>query len=154
MVSSTGEGIVVDLSAAPFEPSEQTRPHIWSYFGLNWTAGLLLNDHRSGSNFGSSDESSNLYFYEVADAQFAVDRQINNARSLMRPSRSRKKRTSPLTPLRGWKAQAVPHLVENCREGAHQPGLLGVWPEEDQGTKGNIGDKRAQNQAALGKPFR
>jgi hypothetical protein len=97
MVNSARDGIVVDRSAAPFEPREQARPHIWSYFELNRTSGLLLNDPRSGSDFGSCDERSNLHLREVAAAQLAVDcKRSNNARSLMRSSRSRKKRIAQI----------------------------------------------------------
>lgn len=55
---------------------------------------------------------------------------------------------------RAMKTHIVTHIVEHCCECANQTRLLGIWPEEDQGSEGNIGDKRAQNQAALGKPFR
>jgi hypothetical protein len=76
MVDSTGKGVVVNCSTSPLKPCKQTRPHVRRDFELNRTAGLLLNDHGSGSNFRSGHEGSDLHFDEIATTQLAVDCEV------------------------------------------------------------------------------
>lgn len=85
MVDPTGKGVVVNCSTSPLKSCKQTCPHVRRDFELNRTAGLLLDDHGSGSIFRSCHKASNFHFYEIAATQLAVDCEVN-ARSLMRPS--------------------------------------------------------------------
>ena len=73
MVDATGKSIVADRSSATLKPCQQPCPGICRDLELNRAAGILLNDHCSGSNFRSCDKGSNLHFHKIAAAQLAVD---------------------------------------------------------------------------------
>lgn len=50
MVNSAREGIIVDASASPFQPSKQARPRVSHQLKLNRPARLLLHHHRTRPN--------------------------------------------------------------------------------------------------------
>jgi hypothetical protein len=76
MVNSARKSVVVGRAAATFEPSEQARSDIGCQLELHGLSGLPLDDDRSGPDVGPRYEITNLDFHQVAAAQLAVDRQV------------------------------------------------------------------------------
>jgi hypothetical protein len=85
IVDTVGRGVVVYRPAALIQPRKQTCSRISHQFELNRPPGLLLNHHRSGSDFRTSDQSPDLDFHKIAASQFAVYRQIEQ-RPISQPS--------------------------------------------------------------------
>src|SRR3546814_872117 len=70
------EGIVLDSTAAPFEPGQQARPHVAGDLELDRPSRLLLNDDRARPDLRSGDQIANPDLDQVAAAKLAVDCQI------------------------------------------------------------------------------
>lgn len=94
VVDATGKGIVIDCSSPSLKPGEQTSSDIGRNLELHGSSGLLLNDHRASSNFLARNESPYSHFYEIVARSFLSMARPKSARSLIPPSRSRKKRTA------------------------------------------------------------
>src|SRR5215217_722816 len=89
-IHAAGKGNVVDGSAPPLQPSEQTASHVCSDFELNWSSGLLLNHHGPGADHRAGYKGANLDFHEITPPQLAVDRKVEK-RSITHPTFAIKK---------------------------------------------------------------
>jgi hypothetical protein len=76
VIDAARERIVLNRSAAPFEPSEEAPPSIRHDFELNWSTSLLLDYHRPCSQLTAGDKVADLNLHQIAASQFAVDRKI------------------------------------------------------------------------------
>jgi len=72
------------------------RPDVNRDLELHRTTGLLLDDHGTGSNFYTCDESADFDFNEITAAEFTVDCEIKQRAISHAPSRSRKKRIAQI----------------------------------------------------------
>ena len=89
-IHAAGKGKVVDGSAPPFQPSEQTAPRVCSDFKLHGSSGLLLNHHGPGADHRAGYKGANLDFHEITTPQLAVDRKVEK-RSITHPTFAIKK---------------------------------------------------------------
>lgn len=96
VVYSTGKGIVIDCSSSSLKPCKQISSDLGRNLELHGASSLLLDDHRTSSNFVARDEGPDFHFYQIAAAELAVDGKIEQCTSLILPSRSRKKRTAQI----------------------------------------------------------
>jgi hypothetical protein len=92
VVDATGKGIVIDCSSPSLKPGEQTSSDLGRNFELHGSSGLLLDDHRTSSNFMTRDESPDFHFYQIAAKELAVDGKIEK-RTISHPSFSVEKET-------------------------------------------------------------
>src|SRR5215217_7492150 len=91
-IHAAGKGNVVDGSAPPLQPSEQTASRVCSDFELNWSSGLLLNHHGPGADHRAGYKGANLDFHEITPPNLLSIARSKSARSRIQPSRSRKNR--------------------------------------------------------------
>jgi hypothetical protein len=76
MIGPTREDEVFQSTASAFQPCEHYGSRRLENFELDGTAGLALNDRRPLSYCISADHVINADTHQVAAAQFAIDRQI------------------------------------------------------------------------------
>lgn len=105
---SDWKGVVFDCSTSPFKPRKQVRPHICRNLEVNRTINLLLDEHGAGPNNSSSYKSSKFDFHKIATPKLAVIARSNSVRSLVRLSRSKKKRIAHIW--RYFKGFLIPTL--------------------------------------------
>jgi hypothetical protein len=92
VIDPTGKSVVIDCSSPSLKPSKQTSPDLGCNFELHRASSLLLDYHRTGSDFMASDEGSDFHFYQIAATELAVDGKIEQ-RSISHPSFSVEKET-------------------------------------------------------------
>ncbi len=85
VVSSTGKGIVIDCSSSSLKPCKQISSDLGRNLELHGASSLLLDDHRTSSNFVARDEGPDFHFYQIAAAELAVDGKIEQCTSLILP---------------------------------------------------------------------
>jgi hypothetical protein len=76
MVVPAGEREIGDRAAATFEPSTDAGAGRFKKLELNGSASLALDDNRTGADPAATDDVANPDFDQVAAAQLAIDRQI------------------------------------------------------------------------------
>jgi hypothetical protein len=76
VVDAAWKRIITDTARPPLEPSEKAGSYIAGEFELDRTSGLLLNHHCPGSNFRPCDQVTGLDLDQIATAELAVDRKI------------------------------------------------------------------------------
>ncbi len=74
MVDPARKDVVVERAFPAFEPGENAGAGGFKKFELNRPPGFLLNDDRSRTHWAPADKFTDLDFYDVASAKFAVDR--------------------------------------------------------------------------------
>lgn len=79
VIDSAREYIVFDRAASPLQPGQKAGPHVARDLELDGTTRLLLNDDRSGSDFGSGDDITDPDLDQVAAAKLAVYRKIKQS---------------------------------------------------------------------------
>jgi hypothetical protein len=85
VVDAVWKRIITDTARTPLEPGEKAGPNIAGEFELDRTSGLLLNHHCPGSNFRPRDQVTGLDRDQIASAELAVDREIEQ-RTVSNPS--------------------------------------------------------------------
>jgi hypothetical protein len=76
VVVATGEDIVAQRAAAPLQPRTHRLPGRVHQLELDWPIGLLLHDNGAIPDASARDYIADPDFDDVAAAQFAVDREI------------------------------------------------------------------------------
>lgn len=77
IVLTASEEIVANRSTSTLEPRRQRRPDIGGEFELHRTIGLLLDDDCSMANVRTRDDIADFDLDQIATAQLAIDRQVN-----------------------------------------------------------------------------
>jgi hypothetical protein len=85
VVDPAREGEVVERAAPTLKPSKDARAGRFKKLELNGPASLTLDDDGPGADQPATDEIADPDLHDVAAAQFAVDRQIEQ-RSVSDPS--------------------------------------------------------------------
>jgi len=89
--------VIIHRPAASFQPCKKAGACVAHQLELNRSARLLLHDHRAGPDFRSYNQGADFDLDEIAAAQLAVDRQIEE-------------RSVPQTPLPIQKEADRPYL--------------------------------------------
>jgi len=68
--------VIIHCPAASFQPCEKAGACVAHQLELNRSTGLLLGDHRASSDFLPYNKVADFVIDEIAAAQLAIDRQI------------------------------------------------------------------------------
>jgi hypothetical protein len=85
VVYPTRKDEIVERATAPREPSQQGLARFGHQFKLHGPMRLLLDHSRASSQGSTSHNRADFHFNDVAAAQFAIDRQVEQ-RSVAQPS--------------------------------------------------------------------
>jgi hypothetical protein len=87
LIDPAREDEIVNRAAPTFKPGQQAGSGRLQHFELHGAAGLLLHDDRTRSDGAPADELADLHLHDVAPAQLAVDREIEQ-RAVAEPALS------------------------------------------------------------------
>lgn len=76
VINPAREDVIVNRSASPFEPCQQTGSRIGEQLRLNGPTCFLLHYDRARSDLSATDKVADLHLHQVAASELAVDRQI------------------------------------------------------------------------------
>lgn len=88
VIDPARKGVIVNRTAATFQPSKQAGPDIGRQFELHRATGLLLNNDRTSSNLCTRDQVTNLDFDQITVAQLTVDREVEQSAIAKPPFRA------------------------------------------------------------------